>query len=183
MAWLQCRNGSWRILFRYKGEQHTFWLDEVEEHEARAVGAKVDYWLMRLKQRLVDLPPGCSVVSFVQHDCLDAVLDVHLPATQRPQGGAGSLREADAAGAGPAAVVGPGVRELPDPGRRDRPFGSSDVSVGRLTNYFSCGWVTALNPSRTAPTAAAAPLGQVLAIEQGYEPLLGFSHITRVEND
>lgn len=68
MAWLQCRNGSWRVLFRYKKEQHTFWLGEVEEHEARAVSAKVDYWLMRFKQNLVNLPPGCDIVTFVQHD-------------------------------------------------------------------------------------------------------------------
>jgi integrase len=67
MAWLQCRNGSWRVLFRYKSEQHTFWLGEVEEPEARAVSAKVDYWLMRLKQNLVDLR-GCDIVTFVQHD-------------------------------------------------------------------------------------------------------------------
>jgi integrase len=68
MAWLQARNGSWRVLFRYKKEQYTFWLGEVEESEARAVGAKVDYWLMRLKQNLVNLPPGCDVVTFVKHD-------------------------------------------------------------------------------------------------------------------
>src|SRR5438309_998015 len=68
MAWLQSRNGSWRVLFRYKKEQHTFWLGEVEEHEARATAAKVDYWLMRLKQNLVHLPPGCSIVQFVQYD-------------------------------------------------------------------------------------------------------------------
>ena len=68
MAGLQSRNGSWRVIFRYKKKQHTFWLGEVEESEARAVGAKVDYWLMRLKQNLAHLPNGCDVVTFVQHD-------------------------------------------------------------------------------------------------------------------
>jgi hypothetical protein len=68
MAGLQSRNGSWRVLFWYKGKQHTFWLGPVQEHEARATAAKVDYWLMRLKQNLVHLPPGCDVVTFVQHD-------------------------------------------------------------------------------------------------------------------
>jgi integrase len=68
MAGLQSRNGSWRVIFWYKGKQHTFWLGQVEEHEARAVSAKVDYWLMRLKQNLVNLPPGCDIVTFVQHD-------------------------------------------------------------------------------------------------------------------
>jgi integrase len=65
---LQCRNGSWRVIFWYAGKQHTFWVGEVEEAEARAVNAKVDYWLMRLKQKLVSLPPGCDVVTFVQHE-------------------------------------------------------------------------------------------------------------------
>lgn len=68
MAGLQSRNGSWRIIFWYQKKQYTFWLGEVEEQEARAVGAKVDYWLMRLKQKLAHLPNGCDVVTFVQHD-------------------------------------------------------------------------------------------------------------------
>ena len=53
MAWTQSRNGSWRILFRYEGKQHAFLLGEVKEREAETVCAKVDYWLMRLKQKLV----------------------------------------------------------------------------------------------------------------------------------
>lgn len=68
MAWTQCRNGSWRVLFRYAGAQHTFLLGEVKEREAEAVCSKVDYWLMRLKQKLVHLPAGCDIVTFVQHD-------------------------------------------------------------------------------------------------------------------
>src|SRR5437016_10606884 len=65
---LQCRNGSWRTLFWHNGKKHAFWIGEVEEYEARAVAAKVDYWLMRLKQRLVDLPAGCDIVTFLKHD-------------------------------------------------------------------------------------------------------------------
>lgn len=68
MAWVQARNGSWRVLFRYAGKQHTFWIGEVSEKEAAAVADKVDYWLMRLKQELVTLPAGCDVVTFVQND-------------------------------------------------------------------------------------------------------------------
>jgi integrase len=68
MAWLQERNGSWRILFRYGGQQHTFFLGEIKEREATAVCANVDYLLMRLKQKLVRLPAGCDIVTFVQHD-------------------------------------------------------------------------------------------------------------------
>ncbi len=55
-------------MFRHEGKQHTFWLGGVEEKEANATADKVDYWLMRLKQNLVALPPGCDVVTFVQSD-------------------------------------------------------------------------------------------------------------------
>src|SRR5215831_945130 len=65
---LQCRNGSWRVICRYAGKQHTIWVGEVDESEARAVNARVDYWLMRLKQKLVTLPPGCDIRRFLQHD-------------------------------------------------------------------------------------------------------------------
>src|SRR5579864_113301 len=68
MAGLQSRNGSWRVIFWYRKKQYSFWVGEVEEHEAKAVAAKVDYWLMRLKQNLVHMPPGCDIVTFVQHD-------------------------------------------------------------------------------------------------------------------
>lgn len=68
MASLQVRNGSYRVLFRYHGKQHTLWIGPVKEQEARAVAAKADYWLMRLKQQLVQMPPGCDVVTFIEHD-------------------------------------------------------------------------------------------------------------------
>jgi integrase len=68
MAWLQSRNGSWRVLFRFQGQQHTYWLGEVTESEANTTKAKTDYWLMRLEQGLAHLSGGCSVVDFVQHD-------------------------------------------------------------------------------------------------------------------
>jgi len=68
MAWVQSRSGSFRVLFRHGGKQHTFWLGEVSEREAQTTADKVDYWLMRIKQGLVSLPPGCDVVEFVQHD-------------------------------------------------------------------------------------------------------------------
>jgi integrase len=68
MAGLQSRNGSWRVIFRHAGKQHTLWVGEVDETEARAVAARADYWLMRLKQKLVTLPPGCDVVTFIRND-------------------------------------------------------------------------------------------------------------------
>jgi hypothetical protein len=53
MASLQKRGGSWRVLFNYKGKQLTFTLGEVDEDEANAVKGKVEYLLMRLRQRLI----------------------------------------------------------------------------------------------------------------------------------
>lgn len=91
MAWVQNRAGSWRILFRYHSRQHTFWLGEVSEAEANTVAAKVDYWLMRLMQNLVALPPGCDVVTFVQHD---GNPPSHVPVVARPELTLGGLQDA-----------------------------------------------------------------------------------------
>ncbi len=68
MAGLQHRNGSYRILFRYQGKQHTLTLGAVTEDEAQTKAAQVDYLLMRLKQKLAVLPPGIDIVEFVQMD-------------------------------------------------------------------------------------------------------------------
>jgi integrase len=68
VAGLQSRNGSWRVIFWYAGKQHSLWVGEVGEDEARTVAATVDYWLMRLKQKLVNLPPGCDIVTFIQNE-------------------------------------------------------------------------------------------------------------------
>jgi hypothetical protein len=63
MASLQERNGSYRVLFCYHGKLHTFTIGQVE-NKAR----QVDYLLMRLKQRLIVLPEGTDIVTFVEHD-------------------------------------------------------------------------------------------------------------------
>ncbi len=69
MASLQLRNGSWRILFNYKNKQLTFTVGEVEEIEARAVKGKVEYLLLRLKQRLAhSVPPDDRIVEYLQND-------------------------------------------------------------------------------------------------------------------
>ncbi len=68
MAGLQHRNGSYRILFRYQGKQHTLTLGAVAEDEAEIKASQVDYLLMRLKQKLAALPQGVDIVEFVQMD-------------------------------------------------------------------------------------------------------------------
>jgi len=56
------------VIFRFEGKQHSFWIGEVKEKEADRVSGRVDYWLMRFKQNLVQLPAGCDIVTFLQHD-------------------------------------------------------------------------------------------------------------------
>jgi integrase len=68
MAGLQERNGSYRAIFRFQGKQHSLWIGEVKEREAETISGRIDYWLMRFKQNLVELPPGCDIIIFLQHD-------------------------------------------------------------------------------------------------------------------
>jgi integrase len=68
MAALQLRNGSYRILFRYFGQQHQVSIGGVPESEALLWKARVEFLLIRLKQNLLEIPPGCTVVQFMEHD-------------------------------------------------------------------------------------------------------------------
>lgn len=68
MASLQERNGSWRVIFRFRGLQHFVTLGEVEETEAQGVMARYEYLLRLLKQRLLTLPSGMDIVTFLRLD-------------------------------------------------------------------------------------------------------------------
>ncbi len=68
MAGLQERSGGYRINFRYHGKHHFVTLGKISEQEARAKSAQADYLLLRLRQRLIELPPGVGVVEFILHD-------------------------------------------------------------------------------------------------------------------
>ena len=68
MASLQLRSGSWRVIFRYRGLQHFVTIGEVEEIEAQGVKARYEYLLRLLKQRLLTMPPGMDIVTFLRHD-------------------------------------------------------------------------------------------------------------------
>jgi hypothetical protein len=65
---IQKRGESYRVLFRYQGKQHIFPLGKVTERETYAKSDRVDYLLLRLKQRLNELPPGVDIVDFVRFD-------------------------------------------------------------------------------------------------------------------
>lgn len=68
MASLQERNGSYRFIFRHHGRQHFVPIGKVSREEAEAKAAQVDYLLLRLKQRLLELPAGVDIVAFLQFD-------------------------------------------------------------------------------------------------------------------
>src|SRR5581483_7163607 len=59
---------SYRVLFCWHGKLHSFTIGKVSPAEAEAKVRQVDYLLMRLKQRLVQLPAGTDIVSFLQFD-------------------------------------------------------------------------------------------------------------------
>jgi integrase len=68
VASLQERNGSFRVLFTFNGKLHAFTLGKVDRDEAEAKAAQVAYLLLRLKQRLLALPDGADIVTFLKHD-------------------------------------------------------------------------------------------------------------------
>src|SRR4051812_38184345 len=67
MAAIQERNGSFRVIFRYRSRQHTFTLGRVHRAEAQAKADQIDYLLMRLGQGFLSLPPGGDIVAFVRN--------------------------------------------------------------------------------------------------------------------
>jgi hypothetical protein len=68
MAAIEERCGRFRIHFRWHGRQHKLALGKVLAEEAASKAAQIDYLLMRLKQRLIELPPGVDIVEFVPFD-------------------------------------------------------------------------------------------------------------------
>ncbi len=68
MASLQQKGNGWYCQFLQHGKRHTFAVGRVSEAEARAKAAKVDYLLLRLRQKLIEMPPGVGIVDFLRHD-------------------------------------------------------------------------------------------------------------------
>ena len=56
-------HGSYHIMFMYQGKRRWFTLGKVSREEADAKSAQVEYLLLRLNQRFVELPPGVGMVS------------------------------------------------------------------------------------------------------------------------
>jgi hypothetical protein len=68
MAALQDRNGSYRVIFRYEGRQHSVPVGKVPQGEAEAFLGKVEHLLLRIKQRWVEVPAGVTVTEFILAD-------------------------------------------------------------------------------------------------------------------
>ena len=69
MASLQLRNGdSYRVAFRYGGQQHVLIVGKVSEREAMHWKSKAEDYLMRIKQRYTEVPPGCTIEDFIRFD-------------------------------------------------------------------------------------------------------------------
>lgn len=68
MAALQERNGSFRVIFRYHGKQHTFTIGRVTRQEAEAKAGQVDLILLRIEQNLITVPPGVTIEEFLRND-------------------------------------------------------------------------------------------------------------------
>ncbi len=67
MAWLESRNGSWRIVFRYKEWRYAFTIGEVSAADAAVHKASTEELLRLLKRNLIDIPSGCSIEDFMFH--------------------------------------------------------------------------------------------------------------------
>jgi integrase len=68
MASLQKKGESWYCQFMYQRQRHTYTVGKVDDGEAKATAARIDYVLMRIRQRLLDVPAGMDIVTFIEHD-------------------------------------------------------------------------------------------------------------------
>ncbi len=68
MPSLQQKGDSWYCQFMYQQQRRTITIGKVDETEAKASAARIDYLLMRIRQRLLTIPEGVDIVTFIEHD-------------------------------------------------------------------------------------------------------------------
>jgi len=68
MASLQRKGDCFYCQFLYAHKRRTLTVGKVSLAEARQWKSRAENLLMRLKQRLLELPVGCDIVDFIQHD-------------------------------------------------------------------------------------------------------------------
>jgi integrase len=67
MASLQRKSDTFYCQFCYLGKRYTVTVGKVSQDEANAFAGSVDLILLRLKQKLLSMPPGVSITDFVIH--------------------------------------------------------------------------------------------------------------------
>ena len=93
MASLECRENSWRVIFRYRDQKRSFTIGEVTPADAAVYKAATEELLRLLKRNLVTLPPSCSIEDFLFHKGKPPA-HVAEPATATRDMTLGELREA-----------------------------------------------------------------------------------------
>ncbi len=68
MASIVKRGDSWRVHFRFQGQQHAISVGKISKSEASLWQAKVDEKLLRIRQGLIDVPPGIPITDFIMRD-------------------------------------------------------------------------------------------------------------------
>ena len=81
MPSLQKKGNGWYCQFLYHGKRHTVSIGQVSETEAQAKSDQMNYLLMRLRQRLIELPPGVDIREFLQRDGQVSARGIDTPQT------------------------------------------------------------------------------------------------------
>jgi hypothetical protein len=68
VAALQLRGDSYRLIFQYHGQQQSCTLGEITETEAQQCKTRCEQLLMRVKQGLIEVPPGVAIADFILCD-------------------------------------------------------------------------------------------------------------------
>ncbi len=68
MASIQQKCDAFYCQFCYQGKSHTVTVGKVSREEADAFAGKVEYLLLRIKQKLIRVPPGVSITEFIIRD-------------------------------------------------------------------------------------------------------------------
>jgi hypothetical protein len=68
MASLQERRGSFRVQFLYHGRCHSLNVGKVSPREAEAWVGRVEFILLNIRQRLLDVPTGSDICEFIHDD-------------------------------------------------------------------------------------------------------------------
>jgi hypothetical protein len=68
VATLQLRSHSYRLIFQYLGQQQSCTLGDISETEAFQCKTRCEQLLMRVKQGLLEVPPGVAIADFILFD-------------------------------------------------------------------------------------------------------------------